>query len=211
MVLVDVKARRKGVGSSLLRYAIDYLAGQQVSTIRLDATPAGRAVYEKLGFITEYNVARYEGVAPGSRNKTAAEEVNHNVFDRIVEFDKRLTGADRGKMLNRLFQEYPHNFRLLSSGAKLHGYITLRPGSNAFQIGPCIAVQDAGPALFAYALDRCAGEPIFIDIPVDNTAAVKMAEASGLKVQRCFTRMYRGEKVQDNVQAIWAGSGPEKG
>ena len=242
MVLVDVKARRKGVGSKLLRYALDYLDGRKVGTIRLDATPAGRAVYEKWGFIPEYNVVRYEGIAPRGRDKTAVEEVSSDVFDTIdatakspknvaktastlqnrgvkelltlasiIEFDKRLTGTDRGRMLNRLFQEHPHNFRLISSGGKPHGYITIRPGSNAFQIGPCVAVPDAGSALFSYAWGRCAGKPIFLDIPVDNTDAVKSAESGGLKVQRLFTRMYRGGKVPDSVQSIWASSGPEKG
>ncbi|MCK4629484.1 MAG: GNAT family N-acetyltransferase, partial [Sedimentisphaerales bacterium] len=242
MVLVDAKARRKGVGSNLLQYAIDYLDDRKVSTIRLDATPAGRVVYEKSGFIPEYNVARYEGVAPRGCDGASVEEVGSGEFDgidtaakspkniaktapalqnrgvkelltlaSIVEFDKRLTGTDRGKMLNRLFQEHPHNFRLITNDGELEGYITFRPGSNAFQIGPCVAVSAAGSALFSYAWSRCAGEPIFIDIPVDNADAVKLAESGGLKVQRLFTRMYRGEKVPDSVQSIWASSGPEKG
>ncbi len=211
MVLVDVKARRKGVGSKLLQYALDYLDDRKVSTIRLDATPAGRAVYEKLDFIPEYDVARYEGIAPRCCDGTSVEEVGSGEFDRIIEFDKRLTGTDRGKMLNRLFQEYPHNFRLISNNGEPEGYITFRPGSNAFQIGPCVAVSAAGSALFSYAWARCAGEPIFLDIPVDNIDAVKLAESGGLKVQRLFTRMYRGEKPRDSVQSIWASSGPEKG
>jgi GNAT superfamily N-acetyltransferase len=242
MVLVDAKARRQGVGSNLLRYALDYLDDRKVSTIRLDATPAGRAVYEKWGFIPEYNVARYEGIVPHGCDETSVEEVGSDEFDSIdatakspknvakttptlqnrgvkklltlasiVEFDKRLTGTDRGRMLNRLFQEHHHNFRLISNNGEPEGYITFRPGSNAFQIGPCVAVSAAGSALFSYAWSRCAGEPIFIDIPVDNIDAVKLAESGGLKVQRLFTRMYRGEKVHDSVQSIWASSGPEKG
>ncbi|MCK5272107.1 MAG: hypothetical protein KAJ52_06000, partial [Sedimentisphaerales bacterium] len=216
--------------------------GFVTGTIRLDATPAGRAVYEKWGFIPEYNVARYEGIAPCGCDGASVEEVGSGEFDSIdatakspknvaktaptlqnrgvkelltlasiVEFDKRLTGTDRGRMLNRLFQEHHHNFRLISSGGELEGYVTLRPGSNAFQIGPCVAVSAAGSALFSYAWSRCAGEPIFLDIPVDNIDAVKLAESGGLKVQRLFTRMYRGEKVHDSLQSIWANSGPEKG
>ncbi|MCK5270340.1 MAG: GNAT family N-acetyltransferase [Sedimentisphaerales bacterium] len=211
MVLVDVKARCKGVGSKLLQYALDYLDDRKISTIRLDATPAGRAVYEKWGFIPEYDVARYEGIAPRGCDGTSVEKINPDEFGRIVEFDKRLTGTDRGKMLNRLFQEHPDNFRLISNNGEPEGYITFRPGSNAFQIGPCVAVSAAGSALFSYAWSRCAGEPIFLDVPVDNIAATKLAESGGLKVQRLFTRMYRGEKVLDSVQSILASSGPEKG
>jgi len=32
-----------------------------VPTIRLDATPLGRPVYAKLGFVDEYEVTRYGG------------------------------------------------------------------------------------------------------------------------------------------------------
>jgi hypothetical protein len=60
-------------------------------------------------------------------------------------------------------------------------------------------------------LNRCVGKPVFVDIPLYNVQAVKIAESSGLRVQRCFTRMCLGERINDNVQAIWASSGPEKG
>ena len=53
MVLVDVNARGKGVGTTLLKHSIDYLEGRQVKTIRLDATSLGQPIYEKLGFVPD--------------------------------------------------------------------------------------------------------------------------------------------------------------
>ena len=38
MVLVDINSRGNGVGTTLLRHAIEYLEGRRVDTIRLDAT-----------------------------------------------------------------------------------------------------------------------------------------------------------------------------
>jgi len=49
------------------------------------------------------------------------------------------------------------------------------------------------------------------DIPQDNPRATAWAQAAGLKVQRDFVRMCRGEQVGDRPEAIWASSGPEKG
>jgi len=37
------------------------LDARGVPTIRLDATPLGRPVYTKLGFVDEYEVTRYGG------------------------------------------------------------------------------------------------------------------------------------------------------
>jgi GNAT superfamily N-acetyltransferase len=62
MVLVDKSLRGKGIGTGLLKHALDHLKKRNVRTVRLDATPAGRPIYEKLGFVPEYELARYEGV-----------------------------------------------------------------------------------------------------------------------------------------------------
>lgn len=40
---------------------------------------------------------------------------------------------------------------------------------------------------------------------------MKIDESSGLRIQRYFMRMYRGELVKGNMKAFWANSGPEKG
>ncbi len=211
MVLVDQNYRRRGIGIHLLKHALNHLDSRQVSTIRLDATELGRPIYETLGFIPEYDLARYQGIAPSCRALPTAADVTSDAFSDIIEFDKMITGTNREKMLIRLFEEFPQGLRTFQRRGKIEGYVTIRPGENAVQIGPCIASNDAGPVLLYDALNRCAGRYVSIDIPRDNAGAVKIAESSGLEIQRCFTRMYRGELVDDKLEALWAGSGPEKG
>jgi hypothetical protein len=252
MVLVEVNARRKGVGTRLLKYCLDYLESQMANhkmqiTIRLDATPAGQPIYEKLGFVPEYKLARFEGQPRASspvtgelsderRAMSPVTKATPEIFANIIEFDKRMTGTNRGEMLSKLFEEFPENVRVRCHGDRIEGFVTMRPGANAIQIGPCIArlprgssvgqatggadapgtpgwepEMSAGCALLSDALNRCEGKPIFVDIPLDNKEAVKVAESSGLKIQRCFMRMCRGKRVKDNIKALWASSGPEKG
>src|SRR6266853_292860 len=67
MVLVDPKLRQLGIATKLMQVAIDYLSKAGVSTVKLDATPAGRLVYEKLGFKNESLIERWEGIA-GTRD-----------------------------------------------------------------------------------------------------------------------------------------------
>lgn len=62
MVLVDPAYQRKGIGRQLLLEALDIL--KQEETIKLDATPAGREVYIKLGFVDEYPLSRMLATAP---------------------------------------------------------------------------------------------------------------------------------------------------
>ncbi len=211
MVLVDVDYRGKGVGTELLKYALNYLDKRKVKTVRLDATSAGQPIYEKLGFALEYQLARFEGIAPSGKRGTLVTKAVPAIYASIIEFDKWTTGTNRGKMLRRFFEEFPEDIRIIQHGDKIAGFIMTRPGANAVQIGPCIATLDAGSVLLQDALNRCAAEQVFIDIPVDNAEAVKVAEPSGLRIQRYFMRMYRGERIKDNVKAIWSSSGPEKG
>ena len=180
-------------------------------TVRLDATAAGQPVYEKLGFMAEYPLTRYEGIVPAAEAQPDIVTADANLFAEIAALDRQMTGTHREKMLLRLFEESPRAVRVLCRNGRVEGFVTIRRGANASQIGPCIARGDAGVSLLKDALGRCSGMPVFIDVPRDNARALELVETSGLRVQRHFTRMCRGERIVDCPQAIWASSGPEKG
>ena len=213
MVLVDIDSRRKGVATTLLKHALDFLDEKGVKTVRLDATAAGQPVYEKLGFVPEYPLTRYMGTVGASPGPSALMLPPTIGRQRraITAFDRRMTATPREKILARLFEEAPDISRALYREGRVEGYVTGRRGANATLIGPCIATAYAGPILLGDAFGRCAGQPVFIDVPHDNTPAIEIVEKSGLIVQRHFTRMCRGARIQDHVEAIWASSGPEKG
>src|SRR5439155_11800817 len=58
MMLVHPDCRQRGVGTGLMHRALEYLHGRNVACVKLDATPAGRPVYEKLGFLPEWTLTR---------------------------------------------------------------------------------------------------------------------------------------------------------
>jgi ribosomal protein S18 acetylase RimI-like enzyme len=67
MMLIHPDLRRQGLGTRLMRRSLEYLQSRGVGCIRLDATPAGRPVYEKLGFVAEWTLTRWqrpEGLVP---------------------------------------------------------------------------------------------------------------------------------------------------
>jgi GNAT superfamily N-acetyltransferase len=213
MVLVDLDSRRKGVATTLLKHALDLLDERGVKTVRLDATAAGQPVYEKLGFVPEYPLSRYMGTAksPPKPSTLMLPPTIGRQLKAVVAFDREMTATPREKMLARLFEESPDLTRVLYREGQVEGYVTGRRGANATLIGPCIATACAGPALLGDAFGRCAGQAVFVDVPRDNVPAIEIVEKSGLTVQRHFTRMCRGARLPDHVEAIWASSGPEKG
>jgi hypothetical protein len=108
--------------------------------------------------------------------------------------------------------EQPDGAKIAIVGAAAVGYAMLRPGSRATQIGPVVAtIEEAGRALCDGALRQCAGRSVFVDVPLQNLPAVEWAQSRGLAEQRRFTRMRRGEPVMEQVELLWASSGPEKG
>ena len=50
MVLVDESMRQHGIGTALVEQAVEVLDRRGAETVRLDATPLGKPLYERLGF-----------------------------------------------------------------------------------------------------------------------------------------------------------------
>ncbi|MHC4405256.1 MAG: GNAT family N-acetyltransferase [Planctomycetota bacterium] len=212
MVLVDKRFRGRGIGTRLVEHALAYLDGRGVPTARLDATPRGRPIYEKLGFVAEYDLARWEGVASGGASRAGVRPVEADDLGFVLELDQGVTGTDRGRLVERLCRERPDAMRVFGDRGKIEGYLTLRDGANAAQIGPGVALTpEAGRALADAALELAAGGLVFLDVPNDNAPGTCWARSKGLVVQRGFTRMRRGEPVFDHPAQLWASSGPEKG
>jgi GNAT superfamily N-acetyltransferase len=212
MVLVDEPARHQGIATRLVDHAVQYLESRNVQTVRLDATPLGRPVYERLGFVAEYELVRLQGTASASvLGQPVALEVPDD-FSAAAELDQRISGTDRHRLLEAMFRERPDAARVVLDGSRTIGYAMLRAGSRATQIGPAAALTtEAGRPLLDWAFQQCGGQSVFVDIPCDNQPAIDWANRKGLETQRPFTRMYRGRPVQDQGVHLWASSGPEKG
>ncbi len=217
MVLVEQSVRGRGIGKALLNQALELAAELGCASIRLDATALGQPLYESLGFVPQYELTRYAGVAGpvGSTSSSApiAVRVARSAdWPAILHVDNVITGTQRSKFLSRLFAEDPAAVRVFEHGHRITGYFTLRHGSDAVQLGPCIAETDeAGSALILDALSRYAGNRVYWDLPSDHFAAVQIAKSASVSPQRQFLRMCRGVGVNENRNGLWASSGPELG
>jgi GNAT superfamily N-acetyltransferase len=213
MVLVETAHRGRGIGTALVRHALEFIDRLGVRSVRLDATALGRPVYEKLGFAAQYELARYEGVLPPetSTGESQVEAACPEEYERICALDRAIAGADRRTFLMRLFEESPDDVRVMKRRENIHGYVAVRRGSGAVQVGPCIAEPDAGAVLLRDAARRYGGTRVFVDVPLGNETAVACANALTLTESRRFVRMCRGPATGEDVSRLWASSGPELG
>jgi GNAT superfamily N-acetyltransferase len=213
MVLVDEAVRGRGVGTALMRHALAFLDGRGVPSVRLDATPLGRPVYEKLGFTVQHTLYRFEGTPPELiKGPLATAPLRPDDWHDVLRLDRQVTGAAREGLLYRLHEEGPDAFRVLRRAGQFHGFVSWRPGANAAQVGPCLTASWAeGMDMLIDAFRYLAGHGVFIDVPESNHLAVAFVEGFGLTIQRPLFRMGRGEPVPEAVDLLWASSGPEKG
>jgi ribosomal protein S18 acetylase RimI-like enzyme len=216
MVLVHQDYRRRGIGRGLLLKCIEHLQAQQVRCIKLDATPEGRPVYEKLGFREEWTLRRWEAdlsvMAPAApdphiRSWEAADAVN---FDG---HDAHAFGASRHKLILGLVRESRCSLTYESRPGVPTGYGLLRPGAQASYLGPVSAISPRhGIALIEALVAKEGAGRMFWDIPDLNAAAVASAEQHGFRVQRSLTRMWLGENCRaGNPPEQFALAGPELG
>jgi hypothetical protein len=200
MVLTTPAQRRRGFGTELLGCAVAALREAGLVPV-LDATPAGRPVYERQGFEPIDALERWEGVASGTPGRQGAIALQLTALDSVA------FGARRDFLFADLL-ERPGSIALVELG----GCVVAREGWRAMQIGPLVA-DDEGQAigLLGRMLDQVAG-PVFLDVPARWTRLGAWLEGRGMRRQRPFTRMAlgRGEAFGDPGR-LFAAAGPEFG
>ena len=205
MVLVHPDFRRQKVATTLMGHCLTHLLDRkQVRCVKLDATPAGQTVYEKLGFHTESGLARWEG-----RTIPAAEIEPLGEFglDPVRDLDRRAFGTVREEFLERLSAD---SERIVITD---DGFGMIRDGINATYLGPVNATTAAGGiSMVRSLLQSPVDRPVFWDILEDNGEAVRLAETLGFRRQRSLVRMWTGQENLAGDPALqWAISGLETG
>jgi GNAT superfamily N-acetyltransferase len=215
MVLVNSEYRRQGIGRLLMVSIMDTLQGFR--SIKLDATPAGQPVYEKLGFKGEYILHRmacdsFNGITA----KTCPEikPMTPGDLPEIMQFDFEIFGADRTYLLSTIRSNYPHKAFVLRRNNRVEGYVLGRDGMRFNYIGPVYAhsSEDAGKLLAAALQTIDKGAAVAVDIMEDRDSFKGMLEEAGFSVQRQFLRMYLDKNPFPGLpEKQYLISGPEFG
>lgn len=217
MVLVSERFRRRGLATRLMRRAVDELVALGCVPL-LDATPAGREVYQRLGFRDCWGMARHACAAaivpdlPSSGNGPRVRRLAPGDWTSVLEIDRAIFGADRAGILHDLANRVPHAALIAERDDRLCGASFARDGRLATQLGPVIAADDqAARALVAEALAQIAG-PVFIDVPDRHATIGAWLRELGFALQRPLIRMALGRgQAFDDPNRLYAVAGPELG
>ena len=218
MVLVDPEYRSQGFGTKLLERAIGYLDDRRIPAIKLDATPQGKPLYEKLGFVSEYEIERWmlrraPAELPKASGSSLHESLSPSLLESIFKTDREVFGTDRSFLLRSLHESASDFTAVVRNGGALDGYAFARRGSLADHLGPWIA-KDAMAArqLLETFLARSSRETLVVDCLKSNTATGALLKSGGFTFSRLLTRMYRGSNdYPGKPELVCSIMGPEFG
>lgn len=214
MVLVDPDYRNRGIGTTLLQRAVEYLDGARVPTLKLDATPAGKPLYEKMGFVTEYEIDRWvlkrsvieEPLLPHESTAPKALSEAH-------DFDRQAFGADRSKLLQSYNDQAPDLTLVAQTNGQIAGYAFGRRGLFADHMGAWMARDDdTAQTLLSKFLQRSSRDTIIVDALKSSRIAGELLRENKFSPARLLTRMYRGPNLHPGKpETLCAILGPEFG
>ncbi len=195
--IVRPDRRGQGIGRTFWRWRRDALLARlrPDAAIGMDGVFDMQAFYAKGGFVFSHRNLRMAGTgraAPRGALEGLAD-LSTLPCTAVAACDLAHFGCARQAFLQRWIT--PAGGRALGAwdGQQLQGYGVIRPCRDGFKIGPLFAdAPELADRLFDALADLAAGQPVLLDTPENNPAALALAARHGLAESFGCARMYYG-------------------
>ena len=191
--IVKPECRGQGYGIQIWNAGLEYLEGCNVG---LDGVLAEQEKYKKSGLKLAYRNIRYQGAGGGAPPETSEiVDLRTLPFESIDSCDRPFFPANRPQFLKSwINQSDSHALGIMQHG-KLSGYGVIRACRSGHKIAPLFAEsQDLAESLFLALKSKVKqSDPVYLDTPEVNPAAVALAERHNMEVVFETARMYTEE------------------
>ncbi|WP_027859224.1 GNAT family N-acetyltransferase [Marinobacterium jannaschii] len=194
--IVKPEFRGQGYGMAIWNTGLDYLDG---CNIGLDGVLAQQDNYRQSGFKLAYSNIRFEGQGGGDAIDNAAiVTLSELPFSDLDRYDQPFFPTGRSDFTRHWIGQSDGTALGILQDGKLAGYGVIRPCRSGYKIGPLFAdsAEQAEALFLALRAKAGAADPVYLDVPEVNSAAVDLAGRYGM--QRVFetARMYTGEQPE---------------
>lgn len=180
--------RNKGLGQKMIDHIFERLGSRITGG---DGVVAMQDYYKTLGFELAFRSVRCQGEAGGQPSGKSIDLATIPL-DQILTYDQRCFPAPRPDFLAKWIAIPGGSAFGIAEGGGLAGYGVIRPCGVGYKIGPLFAESpDIAEALYLDLRAKAPSGPVFLDVPLNNSAAEAMADLYGM--ERVFEtgRMYR--------------------
>lgn len=192
LVIVAPHCQGRRIGQRLMQGVLDRLSGR---SILLHATPEGRGLYERLGFVATAEIRQHQGLAEQAPLVALATGVrlrplNRHDAPQLAALDAAACGMPRERLIRRLLDA--GDTVVLDRDGEAIGFAVLRRFGRGQAIGPVVAPEVVGArALIAHWINHCAGK--FVRVDVDFASGLtEWLESLGLQRAGNPAAMVRG-------------------
>ncbi len=209
-VLVEQPVRGQGIGSALVRRAVEHLEHKGLSTLLLYAYSGLEDFYRGFGFRPMESYISYRGRISAGRRKPTAEPMVARDLKDVCTIDRHCFGDDRSRLIGRIFKEFAEMALVARSQGDVVGYLLATVSDVVCNIGPGISMgSQATQQLLESAAVLLDGRDCFLASPatLGSSGIVGLGLRPGFKV----TRMSKGPRIRDDRDAVLAVGGLEKG
>ncbi|RFS81529.1 GNAT family N-acetyltransferase [Actinomadura spongiicola] len=197
MVLVAERHERRGLGSRLMRHAMED-AG--TAGFCLTATDYGRPLYERLGFRSVGLCTSYQGEVENLVRQGVSVPAGASDMASVHALDTQVFGADRAQLIDGL-PTFCETLRVVRDGPEIRGFGGFWRNDDQVVVGPVIA-QDTETAL-ALVADIVPPGPVRLDIDHRHPELITWAESHGLRPSFTTTVMEHGAPLTGDPSRLY--------
>ena len=183
-LIVAPRYRNEGVGTRLLRTAMDYLKSRQIKNIYLDSVPQAVSLYERHGFKKICLSLRFSGTLEGKRDPRV-RPMQKKDLETVCSVDKTFFGEDRQFFLKWISFIGPDFAKVITENKRIVGYITGRYTPKGVQVGPWVMPPSIKnpEGLLASLAKEVLHEPLNIGVLETNKKSVRLLKSLGFKLK----------------------------
>lgn len=206
LFIVKLEYRSAGIGRKLWHQRRDTLLKRlnKGAAIGMDGVVAMQPFYEQGGFTIAFRDERYELTGKAYDVDEHISPIQEADKSKIYAYDSTCFGVERTQFMNAWLNIPDANTFLYEEDGTLRGYAVLRKADKGYKIGPLFA-DDHNTAckLYEACLNAANGEQVYLDIPVNNPAAVQLVkDYNATYVFEC-ARMYHGTPPPVYIEKVF--------
>jgi hypothetical protein len=199
------------LADKLIEVAFDKLAPRNIG---MNCNEKQVEYYSHHGFKPYYTIAVYQGVADGTipPMDTIVSPFMHS-FQLLHDLDKKYFTYDRKKMMMPWLNQSQSLLMAKLNDTAYSGYGLYLPATNGYRISSLVAenYETAEHLLTALVGHLEQGTNYFIDLPEDNSNAVRLAEKMNMKKTATYVRMYSQSDSNVSLNNIYSFTNYELG